>query len=391
MNEQNEGNGPAQKEPRGQADAPPADPSGGEPASTPGATEGADTSGGPGEDTAHEEAGERPEVEGDADRASGVREEQPEIGDLISKLLSALAETTREAVSQIERATRDLDKKIAGLTEVQGPSGSAHPSPPGPAPSEGPWQPSPAEAGGRDPGEQEEMLSVLAKAEDEARELAAEAEAEDEDGPILDDDLGGEVIDLAAERLKRKGEQQGHSELERKVGSSLKESFNRYMLEHVVDPGAEGNIEVQMDVEFLKEHGPGLLGTLFGALAEALTPETAAADHGSQEPAGDVASRKKEEEEEEDPHEGGGTRFLVRQKAADGGSIDSGHAAPPSSEPPSAEEVPSSGEVAQAEGHQVHVSMRLELGDLLKGLFQADPDPDPGPDTGPDTDPEEES
>ncbi len=80
------------------------------------------------------------------------------------------------------------------------------------------------------------------------------------------------VIDL--DQARRRREPTGPSELERRIGESLKQAFEGYMAEHVVPQGATGQVNVNVDPETLKEHGPQLALALFGAFAKALVPES---------------------------------------------------------------------------------------------------------------------
>lgn len=80
------------------------------------------------------------------------------------------------------------------------------------------------------------------------------------------------VIDL--DEARRRREPTGPSELEKRIGASLKGAFEGYMAEHVVPPGATGQINVNVDPETLKEHGPQLALALLGAFAKALVPES---------------------------------------------------------------------------------------------------------------------
>ncbi|MEZ4266142.1 MAG: hypothetical protein R3F39_07170 [Myxococcota bacterium] len=80
------------------------------------------------------------------------------------------------------------------------------------------------------------------------------------------------VIDL--DEARRRREPTGPSDFEKRIGDSLKKAFEGYMAEHVVPPGATGQVNVNVDPETLKEHGPQLALALFGAFAKALVPES---------------------------------------------------------------------------------------------------------------------
>ncbi|MCB9728787.1 MAG: hypothetical protein H6744_17210 [Deltaproteobacteria bacterium] len=80
------------------------------------------------------------------------------------------------------------------------------------------------------------------------------------------------VIDL--DEARRRREPTGPSELEQRISASLKQAFEGYMAEHVVPPGSSGRVDVNVDPEILREHGPQLALALFGAFTRALVPES---------------------------------------------------------------------------------------------------------------------
>lgn len=80
------------------------------------------------------------------------------------------------------------------------------------------------------------------------------------------------VIDL--DQARRRREPPGSSEFEKRIGESLKRAFEGYMAERVVPPGASGQVNLNLDPEMLKEHGPQLALTMFSAFAKALVPES---------------------------------------------------------------------------------------------------------------------
>jgi len=96
-----------------------------------------------------------------------------------------------------------------------------------------------------------------------------QAEATTEPPPPTDPD--DNVIDLEAARRARAGRQP--SELERRISQSFKMTFDDYMQEHFVPEGSEGSVDLKLDGEVLREHGPQLLTALFGAFSKSLFPE----------------------------------------------------------------------------------------------------------------------
>ncbi len=91
------------------------------------------------------------------------------------------------------------------------------------------------------------------------------------------------VIDLdAARRARAPGPL---AEAEARIAGALRESFNRYLLEHA--PPAEDGVpgHVKIDGAFVREHGGRLLASLFGSFAAAVLPpsvDVAAGDGGEE-------------------------------------------------------------------------------------------------------------
>lgn len=89
-----------------------------------------------------------------------------------------------------------------------------------------------------------------------------------------------EIIDFAAERERRRGDQREPSEFEQRLSRSLKDGFTRYFKERLPQPDAEEPAKVKIDKSFLAEHGAGMLATFFGALSESLMPPAAPEEEG---------------------------------------------------------------------------------------------------------------
>ena len=85
---------------------------------------------------------------------------------------------------------------------------------------------------------------------------------------------GGEdeadVIDLGEERRRRQTEREP-SPFERQVGSNVRETLDGFLREAAERRGATGGT-VNVDLGFLKDEGPALLGSMFGALARSFEP-----------------------------------------------------------------------------------------------------------------------
>lgn len=102
--------------------------------------------------------------------------------------------------------------------------------------------------------------SVVADSEEAASDLP-----EDEPSP---------VVDLDAERQKRAPGPP--SEFEQKMQDSIKLAFGAYLAENVPESG--GADEIDVNAEFLKEHGAGLFQAVLAGFARAIVPEELAVD-----------------------------------------------------------------------------------------------------------------
>ncbi len=76
------------------------------------------------------------------------------------------------------------------------------------------------------------------------------------------------VVNLDQEREKR--EKREPSELEMKVQSTVKTAFTDYMAKNVA---TDGNPDVNVDGEFLQQHGPAVMGAVMQSLASVLIPD----------------------------------------------------------------------------------------------------------------------
>lgn len=100
-------------------------------------------------------------------------------------------------------------------------------------------------------------------------DVVAAASAPDTEEAAADLPEADDVVDLDAERQKRAPAPP--SEFEQKVQDSIRIAFGTYMAEHVPDAGSVDEIDV--DPEFLKEHGAGLFQAVLAGFARAIVPE----------------------------------------------------------------------------------------------------------------------
>ncbi len=89
---------------------------------------------------------------------------------------------------------------------------------------------------------------------------------DDADQPASEPDPDDNVIDLDHERRRRQSPQATISDL----GKTLRDAVKRYMDENVVSDDAAGDVDVQLDAEFLREHAGAMASTVLGALGRAL-------------------------------------------------------------------------------------------------------------------------
>jgi hypothetical protein len=76
------------------------------------------------------------------------------------------------------------------------------------------------------------------------------------------------VVDIEQAREKR--ENREPTELELKVQNTVKTAFTEYMAKNVA---TDGNPDVNVDGEFLKQHGPAVMGAVMQSLASVLIPD----------------------------------------------------------------------------------------------------------------------
>ena len=79
------------------------------------------------------------------------------------------------------------------------------------------------------------------------------------------------VIDLEAARRARGPREP--SDLEQRLSENLKATFNAYIQDNLVPSDSEGKVQLNVDGEMLRDHGPQMLTALFGAFTNSLFPE----------------------------------------------------------------------------------------------------------------------
>lgn len=80
------------------------------------------------------------------------------------------------------------------------------------------------------------------------------------------------VIDLKAARQKK--EEESGSFLDSTFGSALRDAFREYVLEHVVPDGQKsGTVNVNLDRDFVKEHGGKIVSSLIRSVTQSVIPE----------------------------------------------------------------------------------------------------------------------
>ena len=83
-------------------------------------------------------------------------------------------------------------------------------------------------------------------------------------------EAGQNVVDLEQERVERAPREP--TEFERTLQANLTEAFQGYLAEHVVDVDAD-EPEVNVDAQYLQNHGPAMLASAFGAFTRTIVPE----------------------------------------------------------------------------------------------------------------------
>lgn len=91
---------------------------------------------------------------------------------------------------------------------------------------------------------------------------------------------GGQVIDLEARKAaatQAPAEGSGVSllspELQNKLGGKIKEAFNQYVEQNVEARNAEGGIDVNVDLDFIRQHGKPMMSSIIRSLAEVILPK----------------------------------------------------------------------------------------------------------------------
>jgi hypothetical protein len=90
---------------------------------------------------------------------------------------------------------------------------------------------------------------------------------------------GGEVIDLEARKQAAAAQPSVSAssilppELQARLGGKIKDAFNSYVEENVHARTPEGGVDVNVDLDFIREHGKPMISTLLRSVAEALIPK----------------------------------------------------------------------------------------------------------------------
>ena len=80
------------------------------------------------------------------------------------------------------------------------------------------------------------------------------------------------VIDLDAARQEK--EEEGGSFLDSTFGSALRDAFRAYVLEYVVPDGQKsGTVNVNLDRDFVKEHGGKIISSVVRSVTQSVIPE----------------------------------------------------------------------------------------------------------------------
>jgi hypothetical protein len=93
----------------------------------------------------------------------------------------------------------------------------------------------------------------------------------DEEG---DDASSAEVIDLEA---KREDGEPVAGPFEGVIGDALRQSLRKFVVDKIVPEGQKkGHVDLNLDVDFLREHGRELISSLVQGVAQAILPEKVA-------------------------------------------------------------------------------------------------------------------
>lgn len=138
-----------------------------------------------------------------------------------------------------------------------------------PASAEGAATPDPNDIGARIPGL---LLGLFSAAMDQATVKRIDR-PETPPPAVVDepDDEPSNVVDLEEERRKKEGKR-GPTEFEVRLQTNMRDALGEYVARNVVAEG-ETVDDVEVDLDFIRDHGPKLIGSLFGAFTRAIAPD----------------------------------------------------------------------------------------------------------------------
>jgi hypothetical protein len=119
---------------------------------------------------------------------------------------------------------------------------------------------------------------------DDAADGSAEAETEAAGDEGAEEQGGAEVIDIEEAREEAAADAGATAEpgepaapfqfFETKVGKEVQRAVRGYLIEKVVPPGKEsGDMELNVDADFVREHGAALVSTVVESVTNALIPK----------------------------------------------------------------------------------------------------------------------
>lgn len=151
---------------------------------------------------------------------------------------------------------------------------------------------------------------------------------------------GGEVIDLEARKAAAQPSVSASSilppELQAKLGGSIKQAFNNYVEQNVQARTPEGGIDVNVDLDFIRQHGKPMISSVLRSVAETLLPKGEV----------DIPTALK--------------NAFAPAKPAEAAPAEGGEAAAGEDKP---------AEAAAAEGGKPGVSVKLNFSHILRSLF----------------------
>ena len=72
----------------------------------------------------------------------------------------------------------------------------------------------------------------------------------------------------------KKAEETTAAAMDADLGDNFKQSIRKYLLENVVPEGKKkGDVQVNLDADFIRDHGPKIVSSIFQSVAEAFVPE----------------------------------------------------------------------------------------------------------------------